>query len=252
MYRRMPPRRWRMSNWDTLAELDPLWTILSDPEKKFGKWDPAEFFGTGELEAKRVLAMCRSNGVNVSYGKLLDFGCGVGRMTRAFSGFFESCTGIDVSEKMISLAKKYNSERPNCDFVASSSERLPFPDQSFDFVFTVLVLQHVSRKTTILQYIGEFIRVVKDKGIVVFHLPNKVPFRRRIQLRRRLWSWLSFIGVPETWLFSRLGLAPILMNGISWHEVERFVRAKGATLQATERFDLNEGSYYSYYYIVTK
>jgi hypothetical protein len=29
-----------MSNWNALAELDPLWTVLSDPAKKFGKWDP--------------------------------------------------------------------------------------------------------------------------------------------------------------------------------------------------------------------
>jgi hypothetical protein len=73
------------SNWNAMAELDPLWAILSDPEKKFGRWDPQEFFRDGEREAKRVTGMCEANGVGVSYGKMLDFGCGAGSMTRAFS-----------------------------------------------------------------------------------------------------------------------------------------------------------------------
>ncbi len=241
-----------MSNWNALAELDPLWTILSDPEKKFGKWDAAEFFSTGEREAERVLAMCKSNGITISYGKLLDFGCGVGRMTRAFSGFFASCVGVDVSGKMIGLARKFNSGRPNCEFIASDSALLPFPDKSFEFVFTVLVLQHVPKTSTILRYVAEFIRVAKDNGVVVFQLPKEVPLGRRIQLRRRLWSWLSFVGIPQPWLFRKLGLAPILINGISREEVEKFIRAQGARVQAVERYDPSEGSFHSYYYFVLK
>jgi SAM-dependent methyltransferase len=241
-----------MSNWNALAELDPLWTILSDPEKKFGKWDSAEFFSTGEREAERVLAMCKSRGINISYGSLLDFGCGVGRMTRAFSAFFASCVGVDVSEKMIGLAREFNSGRSNCKFIASDSGLLPFSDKSFEFVFTVLVLQHVPKTSTILRYIAEFIRVAKDNGVVVFQLPNEVPLRRRIQLRRRLWSWLSSVGIPQPWLFRKLGLAPILINGISRQEVEKSIRAQGARVLAVERYDPNEGSFHSYYYFVVK
>jgi ubiquinone/menaquinone biosynthesis C-methylase UbiE len=241
-----------MSNWNALAELDPLWTILSAPEKKFGKWDPDEFFKTGEREAERVLAICKAKRINVSYGKLLDFGCGVGRMTRAFSSFFASCVGVDVSEKMIGLASSFHSGRPNCKFVASDSALLPFSDKTFEFVFTVLVLQHVPNASMILHYIAEFIRVAKDNGVIVFQLPNEVPLRRRIQLRRRLWSWLSSLGFPQSWLFRKLGLAPILINGISRQEVEKYIQAQGARVMAVERYDPSEGSFHSYYYFVVK
>ncbi len=241
-----------MSNWNTLAELDPLWAILSDPDRKFGKWNPAEFFSTGGREAERVLAMCRSNAVNVSYGRLLDFGCGVGRMTRAFSGFFQSCAGIDISQNMVSLARKFNADQPHCEFVATDAAVLPFADKSFDFVFSVLVLQHLPTKSMILRYIAEFIRVAKDDGIIVFQLPNEIPLRRRIQLRRRLWSLLAAIGIPRPWLFKKLGLAPIKMNGISRQKVERFISAQGARVQAVERYDPSEGQYHSYYYFVGK
>jgi ubiquinone/menaquinone biosynthesis C-methylase UbiE len=240
------------ANWNVLAELDPLWTILSDPEKKFGKWDRAEFFGTGVLEAKRVLEMCRSNCVNISGGKLLDFGCGVGRMTRGFSGFFQSCTGIDVSESMISIARKFNSDEPRCTFVVSDGIVLPFGDKSFDFVFSVLVLQHLPSKSLILSYIAEFVRVAKDDGVIVFQLPNEVPLRRRVQLRRRLWALLSFLGIPRAWLFQKAGLVPIIIKGISKQEIEKFITARGGRVRGVERYDLNEGRFHSYYYVVTK
>jgi ubiquinone/menaquinone biosynthesis C-methylase UbiE len=241
-----------MSNWNALAELDPLWTILSEPAKKFGKWDPQEFFNTGDREAERVLGLCKANGVDVSHGSVLDFGCGVGRMTRAFSQQFSSCVGIDVSDKMVDLARKFNADRPHCKFIASSAPRLPFNDQSFDFVYSVLVLQHLPRKATILGYIAEFIRVARDNGVIVFQLTNELPLRKRIQGRRRLWSLLRILGAPQSWLFKKLGLAPIVMNGISTEKVEKFVGAQGARPKALERYDQTEGRYHSYYYFVIK
>ena len=241
-----------MSNWNAMANLDPLWAILSHPEKKFGKWDPEEFFSTGDREAERVLCMCEANGVDISYGRVLDFGCGVGRMSRAFSRFFPSCVGIDVSDEMVDLAKKFNADRPQCEFIASAAPVLPFADKRFDFVFSVLVLQHLPRKSMILGSIAEFIRVAKDNGVIVFQLTNEVPFRHRIQGRRRLWSLLSSLGIPHIWLFKRLGLSPIRMNGISRGNVERFIAGKGARIQAVERYDLSEGEFHSYYYMVVK
>jgi SAM-dependent methyltransferase len=241
-----------VSNWNAMAELDPLWAILSDPEKKFGKWNAEEFFRDGEREAKRVVGMCEANRVSVSHGKMLDFGCGVGRMTRAFSQFFSSCVGIDVSGKMVELARKFNTDRPQCEFVASASATMPFEDATFDFVFSVLVLQHLPKKSMILDYISEFLRVARGGGVIVFQLTNEVPFRHQIQARRRLWSLLSLLGVPQVWLFKMLGLAPIQMNGISREEVERFIGGQGARVRAVERYDPSEGRYHSYYYFVVK
>jgi ubiquinone/menaquinone biosynthesis C-methylase UbiE len=241
-----------LSNWNALAELDPLWTILSEPDKKFGKWDTAEFFSTGEREAERVLAMCKASNLQISYGRLLDFGCGVGRMTRGFSKFFASCVGLDASEKMVALARDLNAGVVNCEFAVSAESRLPFKDGDFDFVFTVLVLQHLPTREMILNYIGEFIRVAKDDGIIVFQLPLQVPFRRRFQLRRRLWTILSALGVPSPWLFKKAGLAPIQMNGIAKEKVTKFVRGRGAEVRAETNYDPKGTEIHGYYYLVVK
>jgi len=242
----------QVSNWNAMAELDPLWAILSEPEKKFGKWSTEEFFRDGEREAKRVLGMCEANGVSISRGKMLDFGCGVGRMTRSFSQFFPSCVGIDVSGKMVDLARKFNADRPQCEFVTSASVALPFEDATFDFVFSVLVLQHLPKKNMILGYISEFLRVAKDGGVIVFQLPDEVPFRNRIQGRRRLWSLLTFLGIPQAWLFKLLGLTPIRMKGISREGVERYIGGQKARVGAVERYDPSEKRYHSFYYFVVK
>src|ERR1700686_1702245 len=131
------------SNWNALAEFDPLWTILSEPDKKFGKWNREEFFSSGAREARRVLAICKANFIDISFDRFLDFACGVGRMTRGFSGFFQPGVGLDVSGKMVGLARQFNSEVKHCEFIAIESALLPFANDRFDFVFTVLVLQHL-------------------------------------------------------------------------------------------------------------
>jgi SAM-dependent methyltransferase len=241
-----------LSDWNALAELDPLWTILSEPDKKFGKWDPVEFFRRGEDEAKRVLAMCRENSVNISFGRFLDFGCGVGRMTRGFSEYFQSGVGIDVSEKMVGLARQFNSGLSHCEFIASDSATLPLGNNSFDFIFSVLVLQHLPSTSAILRYIAEFVRITKKNGVIVFQVPIRVPLRRRLQLRRRLWSLLSSLGVPQRWLFQRLGLTPIQISGVSRKKVESFIAAQGASLKSIQRYDLTEGDFHSNYYFVVK
>jgi hypothetical protein len=241
-----------LGNWNSLAELDPLWTVLSEPDKKFGKWNPNEFFSTGEKEADRVLKMCESKGLAISFDKMLDFGCAVGRMTRGFSNRFRSCTGVDVSDKMVALAEKYNADRPNCAFVTSSSPRLPFEDGTFDFVFTTLVLQHLPTQQMILNFIAEFFRVAKVGGAVVFQLPIAVPLRRRVQLRRRVWALLAGIGVSPQWLFRSAGLAPIQINGIARDKIEKFIKAQGGDLRGIERYDPAEGSFHSNYYFAAK
>jgi ubiquinone/menaquinone biosynthesis C-methylase UbiE len=198
--------------------------------------------------------MCKSNAVDVAFGKMLDFGCGVGRMTRAFSAYFQGCVGVDVSEKMVGLARTYNREIPNCEFIASQAARIPLPDAIFDFVFTVLVLQHLPTRASILNYISEFIRVAKDGGVIVFQLPVAVPLLHRIQPKRRLWAVLAALGVPRSWLFKQ-GLAPIQINGISRKEVERFLRAQGAEVRVVEKFESGaaaEDPFHSYYYVAVR
>jgi SAM-dependent methyltransferase len=237
-----------VNNWDRVAKLDALGVVLSERRKPHGRWTLEEFFSTGEAEVTSVLGRCRELGIALKYGRALDFGCGVGRLTRAFASRFSQCVGIDVSAEMVSQAQELNGQFSNCQFLLNHSDMLPFPDKSFDFVSSLIVLQHMQSELEILSWVREFIRVLSPGGAVVFQLPDKPSLRRRIQGRRRLWSLLQSMGVSEEFLYEKLGLSPIWMNGVHPDRVRNVMGAAGAEIIRVERDDRAGAHYHSYTY----
>jgi 2-polyprenyl-3-methyl-5-hydroxy-6-metoxy-1,4-benzoquinol methylase len=131
------------STWEELAKQDPLWAILSVPAKKGGKWDVEEFFSHGRAEATHVLQKVTSLH-SLRLEAALDFGCGVGRVTQYFADQFQKVIGVDVSAKMIELARQFNRKRQNVEYCHNPYGDLAmFTDRSFDFVYSNLVLQHM-------------------------------------------------------------------------------------------------------------
>ena len=63
--------------WDYLGEHDPLWAILSFPQKRGNRWQLEEFFATGQDEIDAVLQAVADRFPDVPRGCALDFGCGV-------------------------------------------------------------------------------------------------------------------------------------------------------------------------------
>jgi SAM-dependent methyltransferase len=158
--------------WDHLGRTDPLWAVLTSPDKRFGKWDEAEFFAAGVDEIRRVLPWVETN-AQVSRGRALDFGCGVGRLSRALAGEFASVTGVDVAPSMVELAGRLNRGVSNVEFVVNSRSDLSlFEDSSFDLIYTTHVLQHMPPD---LQrgYLTEFVRVLRPGGVAVVELVNQ-------------------------------------------------------------------------------
>lgn len=71
--------------WTRLGEKDPFWAILTNPEYKDGNWSVDPFFISGELEIQAILAEIKSLGHSLTTHRVLDFGCGVGRLSQALS-----------------------------------------------------------------------------------------------------------------------------------------------------------------------
>jgi ubiquinone/menaquinone biosynthesis C-methylase UbiE len=134
------------NNWESLAERDALFAILTDHRRVGGKWNVDEFMATGKAEIETVMHHLSSIRRIPDYaGKALDFGCGVGRVTQALAPRFTSCVGVDISQQMIDKAKSLN-RYAHCRYVANSAEQLPFADASFSFIYSNIVLQHVPRR----------------------------------------------------------------------------------------------------------
>jgi len=181
--------------WEGLAQTDPLWAICTDPAKQNKQWSREEFFATGKNEVGVVLQCVAGQGVSTD-GKspALDFGCGVGRLTRALAEHFAECWGVDISPTMITLAKEFNRDLPQCRFLLNDQDTLEgLQDNYFGFIYSSIVLQHMAERY-IRKYLAELVRVLRPGGLLVFQLPDSLRgsaltrIRARVALRGRVKS----------------------------------------------------------------
>lgn len=159
--------------WNDFAKTDPLWAILSLPGKRGGQWDINEFFAVGRKEIDEMMAFTTASGIDFRRKKALDFGCGVGRITQALARCFDECHGLDISPRMIEMANTYNRYKERVTYHLNQDNDLHlFPDASFDFIYTIITLQHMEPRFS-LNYIKEFLRVLRPSGILIFQLPSE-------------------------------------------------------------------------------
>jgi ubiquinone/menaquinone biosynthesis C-methylase UbiE len=215
--------------WENFARDDPLWAVLTDAKMAGQKWDENAFFETGRREIGVVFHHLDSIGISPTAGVALDFGCGVGRLTQALAEHFSKVHGVDISETMIAEARRLGQRSAGCQFHVNSAPDLQlFPDSTFDFIYSSIVLQHVPVRYVKL-YLQEFVRVLKPKGILVFQIPDQFrsnteqqlpawqKLRRKLRLRTRLNSW-----------FFHKEAAEMQMNAVAESKVRRLIERAGA------------------------
>jgi len=105
--------------------------------------------------------------------KVLDLGCGNGKFSEVFQKEIKYI-GIDNSEKMIEIARK---KYPRVDFRVADILSLPFPENSFDKVFSFAVIHHIPSGELQLQSLKETKRILKPGGILILTVWNLNPFR---------------------------------------------------------------------------
>ena len=112
--------------------------------------------------------------------KLLEIGAGVGTMlVTARTKYQIAAFGIEPSKDEFSpfneisqaLLKEY--KLPEDIIINSNAEKLPFPDNDFDFIYSTNVLEHVQNPELVIK---ESIRVLKPGGFLQFVIPNYFSF----------------------------------------------------------------------------
>lgn len=223
-------------DWDDMGRLDAFWAILSDPAKRYGRWEVDEFLSTGRTEIESVLATARQWRLPGRMDRALDFGCGVGRLTRAMAAHFSTTVGVDISSVMVARARALHADDPGCAFEVLTDDGLTsMPDRSFDFIYSRIVLQHIPDPRATRARIGELLRLLAVDGLLVFQLPAAIPLRRRIQVRPRLYALLRRLGAAEAVLYRRFGLHPIRMRAVPEGDVVALITAAGARILDVER-----------------
>lgn len=177
--------------WENLGRVDPLWAIMSAPERRYGGWDLNEFMATGRESVRYLNEVAQSHGRSLD-GRVLDFGCGVGRISNALAEQGLEVVGVDIAASMIERAEQLNSHRDRLQFVAYDGGELPFPDDSFDAAVTLIVLQHCPPRVQV-NALMQLQRVVRPGGILIFQLPSRaVPVEPlEVAARRAGIEWMS-------------------------------------------------------------
>lgn len=134
-------------------------------------------------ELKNFSQFCREG------QKILDLGCGNGRLLKLFEDIKIDYIGVDASEKLIELAKK---RHPKARFQKADALSLPLPANYFDRVFSIAVFHHIPSEKFRLRFLQEARRVLKPEGLLILTVWNL--YRRRFFKYHLKYTLLKVIG----------------------------------------------------------
>jgi cyclopropane fatty-acyl-phospholipid synthase-like methyltransferase len=106
--------------------------------------------------------------------KVVDFGCGIGRIARALDQYGCSVIGVDVSEEMLGYAKEYckdtsirfiHSDGHGCSTGEEKEDRIT--SGWADLIVTAFVFQHMPSRDVVYDNLKDFHRVLRLGGRVV-------------------------------------------------------------------------------------
>jgi SAM-dependent methyltransferase len=134
--------------WKQWGDKDPYYGVITDEQyrsRNLTAESKKAFFESGRLHVEHVLATCAAQLKRKFEAKrVLDFGCGVGRLVVPFARRAEQVVGIDISEGMLAEARR------NCDeqelrnvTLLLSDDELSALEGSFDLIHASIVFQHI-------------------------------------------------------------------------------------------------------------
>jgi 2-polyprenyl-3-methyl-5-hydroxy-6-metoxy-1,4-benzoquinol methylase len=162
--------------------------------------------GSGGGDSKLIglceLSILIASGLSSNH-TILDFGCGIGRLTPFVSEYLTngSYLGSDISETALTLAKQ-NNKRVNCDFILTNSQLLDnLKSWNFDFICCFSVFTHVefedfynilqelkSVSTTTTKLVCSFLDIESDYGSKIFLDESAISYQDRYKRTRNIVS----------------------------------------------------------------
>jgi len=160
--------------WEKWGRRDPYFGVITWDMFRADKLDEqarAAFFDSGRAHVDYVLRTCRlCFDPAFSPRRVLDFGCGVGRLVIPFATASEQVVGVDVSPSMLAEARR------NCDshgignvHLVGSDDGLTQVEGTFDLVHGAIVLQHIPVPHD-LAIFQRLVALMAPGGVAALHL----------------------------------------------------------------------------------
>jgi len=153
-----------VEDWNALGETQPYFAVLTEDRflrEQMSDEDREAFFASGDADVAHLFGLIP----DFVPRSALDFGCGVGRLTRALSKRVDRVAGVDAAESMLRLARE---NVPDATFSST------IPDQNFDFIVSLIVFQHIPvRRGEAL--LAELLGHLENGGVAALHFTFRRP-----------------------------------------------------------------------------
>jgi len=161
-------------DWEELARREPHFAVLTREEFLRGRLTPEaleKFWASGEDDVRFLFELAK-----IQPEIAVDFGCGVGRLTRALAKRATRVIGVDASPTMLGIARE--NAAPNVMY----SERLP---DAADLIVSLIVFQHIPAERG-YELFRQLLRILRPGGVAAIHFALSRPGGALKRLARRL------------------------------------------------------------------
>src|SRR5262249_13861214 len=197
-------------DWDERARENARHYVVTGQTE----WSDDEFFRSGELTVKEEILTDMTNicqGRDPSQMRVLEIGCGPGRITRALAGLFGEVHGVDVSGEMVSHARVALADHPNAFVYQNNGKDLSvLGDRVFDFAFSTIVFQHIPSYEVIESYVREVYRLLRPGALFKFQVQGDASL---VTTSDDTWLGVPFSDEMAVAMAARCGFEPRYRHG---------------------------------------
>ena len=198
------------SDWDARAKENARYYVATLKDD----WTDEEFFASGEQTVSEEIL---TDMVNICQGKdpkemrVIEIGCGAGRITRALARLFGEVRGVDVSGEMVEQARKALANTPNASVYQNNGMDLSvLPEGPYDFAFSTIVFQHIPSRDVIYNYVREVHRLLRPGALFKFQVQGDATMQTSPD---DTWLGVPFSDADAVEMADKCGFEPRYRHG---------------------------------------
>ena len=154
--------------WSNYGKTEPYWSVVTDDayttsNMKLKSENKNTFYKSGEKQATWIMKEIKNVLPEFTPNRILDYGCGVGRITK----YFPNADGCDISKPHLEIATKENKNK----FILIEPGECP---KYYDLIYSLIVLQH-NHPDLMKQCIYSILDALTINGIAFLHIPYFMP-----------------------------------------------------------------------------
>ena len=162
--------------WKFLGETAPHWSVITEDRYDSNRISETkdDFFASGQLPARILTKTLERNGLAPSaFRTCLEYGCGLGRITRWLANSFEHVYGYDISAALLAGADEHLARAGVNNATLRRIGRVEdiHDLERVDLVYSIIVLQH-NPPPVIRLIVRAFLRALNPGGVAYFQVPT--------------------------------------------------------------------------------